>query len=150
MWSVFATAASNWLRHRDARLGAALAYYSVFSLGPLLLIVVSVAGLFFGGEAVGSAITNQFRDLLGPLGSQAVEAMLKGAGSTGKGIFSAVVGAVLLAVAALGVVVQLKDHSTPSGKRANPRARASGGICALIWCLSQAYSASAFSLLSPS
>jgi membrane protein len=50
MWSVLIAAASDWLRHRDARLGAALAYYSVFSLGPLLLIVVSVAGLFFGTD----------------------------------------------------------------------------------------------------
>jgi membrane protein len=109
MWSVLTAAASDWLRHRDARLGAALAYYSVFSLGPLLLIVVSVAGLFFGGEAVSGAITSQFRQLLGPLGSQAVEVMLKGASTTGKGVLSAVVGAVLLAAAALGVVVQFKD-----------------------------------------
>ena len=50
MWTVIKTAANDWLRHHDARLGAALAYYSVFSLGPLLLIVVSVAGFFFGGR----------------------------------------------------------------------------------------------------
>jgi membrane protein len=93
----------------DARLGAALAYYSVFSLGPLLLIVVSVAGLFFGGDAVREALTGQFRGLLGPTGSQAVEAMLKGASSPGSGLLSGVVGVILLLVAALGVVVQLKD-----------------------------------------
>jgi uncharacterized BrkB/YihY/UPF0761 family membrane protein len=79
------TAANDWLRHRDARLGAALAYYSVFSLGPLLLIVVSIAGLFFGEDAVRGALTTQFRSLLGPLGSQAIETMLKGAGSPASG-----------------------------------------------------------------
>jgi membrane protein len=109
MWTVIKQAASDWLRHRDARLGAALAYYSVFSLGPLLLIVVSVAGLLFGNDAVREALTGQFRALLGPTGSQAVEAMLKGAGSTGSGIFSGIIGVALLLVAALGVVVQLKD-----------------------------------------
>jgi membrane protein len=109
MWKIITRAASDWLRHHDARLGAALAYYSVFSLGPLLLIVASVAGLFFGGEAVREALTGQFRSLLGPTGSQAVEAMLKGASSTGSGIVSGIVGVVLLLVAALGVVVQLKD-----------------------------------------
>ena len=109
MWTVIKQAASDWLRHYDARLGAALAYYSVFSLGPLLLIVVSVAGLFFGGDAVRETLTGQFRALLGPTGSQAVEAMLKGTGSTGSGILSGIVGVVLLLVAALGVVVQLKD-----------------------------------------
>jgi membrane protein len=109
MWTVITRAASDWFRHHDARLGAALAYYSVFSLGPLLLIVVSIAGLFFGGDAVREALTVQFRALLGPTGSQAVEAMLKGAGSPGSGVLSGIVGVVLLLVAALGVVIQLKD-----------------------------------------
>ena len=45
---VLTNAVRDWFRHNDARLGAALAYYSVFSLGPLLLIVVSIAGLFSG------------------------------------------------------------------------------------------------------
>jgi len=80
MWNLLKTAGNDWLRHSDARLGAALAYYSVFSLGPLLLIVVSIAGLFFGEDAVRTALTAQFHSLLGPLGSQAVETMLKGAG----------------------------------------------------------------------
>jgi uncharacterized BrkB/YihY/UPF0761 family membrane protein len=109
MWTVVTQAANDWLKHHDARLGAALAYYSVFSLGPLLLIVVAVAGLFFGGDAVREALTGQFRSLLGPTGSQAVEAMLKGAGSTGSGVLSGIFGVLLLLVAALGVVVQLKD-----------------------------------------
>jgi membrane protein len=109
MWTLLRTAANEWLRHGDARLGAALAYYSVFSLGPLLLIVVSIAGLFFGEDAVRAALTAQFRALLGPLGSQAVETMLKGAGSPASGTFTAALGVVLLLVAAVGVVAQLKD-----------------------------------------
>jgi membrane protein len=106
---ILSEAAADWLKHKDARLGAALAYYSVFSLGPLLLIVVSIAGLFFGTERVTTAITGQFREMLGPVGSQAVEAMLKGAGSTTGGTITAIVGVALLLVAAIGVVVQLKD-----------------------------------------
>ena len=99
----------NWSRHRSARLGAALAYYSVFSLGPLLLIVISIAGIMFGQDAVRGSLTAQFRELLGPDGAQAVEAMLKGAASTQSGGIAAFVGVVLLLIAALGVVVQLKD-----------------------------------------
>jgi len=109
MWTLLKTAANDWLRHHDARLGAALAYYSVFSLGPLLLIVVSIAGLFFGEEAVRAALKAQFRSLLGPLGSQAIEAMLKGAGSPSSGTLTAAMGIILLLVAAVGVVAQLKD-----------------------------------------
>jgi len=69
MWKVRVTAGNDWVRHRDSRLGAALAYYSVFSLGPLLLIIVSIAGLFFGREAVATALNDQLRTLLGPAGS---------------------------------------------------------------------------------
>lgn len=109
MWNTLVAAGNDWLRHRDARLGAALAYYSVFSLGPLLLIVVSVAGLVFGRQSVADALNVQLRGLLGPAGSQAVEAMLQGAGAQSSGIIAAIVGVVFLLVAALGVVVQLKD-----------------------------------------
>jgi membrane protein len=109
MLAILTTAASNWSKHRSARLGAALAYYSVFSLGPLLLIVTAVAGFFFGADAVSGSLTAQFRSLLGETGSQAVEAMLKGAASPAASGLSALFGIVLLLVAALGVVVQLKD-----------------------------------------
>ena len=95
MWNVLITAYNNWSRHRSARLGAALAYYSVFSLGPLLLIVISIAGIMFGQDAVRGSLTAQFRDLLGPDGAQAVEAMLKGAASTRTGGIAAVIGVVL-------------------------------------------------------
>jgi len=106
---VLKTAIDQWFRHRSARLGAALAYYSVFSMGPLLLIVTSVAGLFFGADAVRGSLTAQFRSLLGEAGSKAVEAMLAGASSEQSGRLAAITGLVLLLVAALGVVVQLKD-----------------------------------------
>ena len=107
-WKILKTAIDQWFVHRSARLGAALAYYSVFSMGPLLLIVISVAGLFFGADAVRGSLTAQFRSLLGDTGSKAVEAMLAGASSDNPAA-SPPSPALLLLVAALGVVVQLKD-----------------------------------------
>lgn len=100
---------ADWSNHRVTRLGAALAYYSVFSLGPLLLIVTSVAGLLFGQDAVRGALTSQFNDLLGPTGARAIEVLLRGAAVEASGWMTAAVGVVLLIVAALGVVVQMKD-----------------------------------------
>ena len=84
-------------------------YYSVFSLGPLLLIVTAIAGFFFGADAVRGSLTSQFRSLLGETGSQAVEAMLEGAESATGGGLAAIFGVGLLIAAALGVVVQLRD-----------------------------------------
>jgi membrane protein len=108
-WKVLRAAVDQWFWHRSARLGAALAYYSVFSMGPLLLIVTSIAGLFFGADAVRGSLTTQFESLLGKTGSKAVEAMLAGASSERSGFLTGMIGVFLLLVAALGVVVQLKD-----------------------------------------
>ena len=62
---LFRDAALRWINHKAARLGAALAYYSVFSIGPLMLIAIAVAGLFFGAEAVRGQVSAQLTGLLG-------------------------------------------------------------------------------------
>ena len=95
--------------HKDARLGAALAYYSVFSLGPLILIAIAIAGLVFGAEAVQGQVLGTLKGLVGDTGTQAIEAMLKGADRPREGMVATVIGIGTLVFAAIGVVVQLKD-----------------------------------------
>jgi membrane protein len=51
-WSPLQETVSQWSEHKDARLGAPLAYYSIFSLGPLIVIAIAIGGLILGGEAV--------------------------------------------------------------------------------------------------
>src|SRR6476469_11269006 len=87
-WTVIKCAVDQWFQHRSARLGAALAYYSVFSMGPLLLIVTSIAGLLFGADAVRGSLSAQFSSLLGETGSKAVETMLAGASSEQSGMLA--------------------------------------------------------------
>lgn len=77
-------------------------------MGPLLLLVVAVAGFFFGQEAVRGSLTRQFVTLLGPGASKTVEGMLLGSTLHSKGV-AAVLGLVLVVFAAVGVVAQLKD-----------------------------------------
>jgi membrane protein len=77
--------------------------------GPSAADVISVAGFFFGADAVRGNLTAQFRSLLGDTGSKAVEAILVGASSPHTGRLAAVAGVILLLIAALGVVSQLKD-----------------------------------------
>jgi membrane protein len=60
-WTVVKEAAPNWSSHKDARQGAALAYYSVFSLGPIIVITIAVAGLLFGRDAVTSQVLPYLR-----------------------------------------------------------------------------------------
>ena len=108
-WGLFRDAALRWIDHKAARLGAALAYYSVFSIGPLMLIAIAVAGLFFGADAVRGQISAQLTGLLGEAGSKAVEGMLAGASQRQEGIAATIIGIVTLLLGATGVVVQLKD-----------------------------------------
>src|SRR5262245_59547893 len=89
---------------------AALAYYSVFSIGPLILIAVAIAGFAFGPEAVRNEVSAQIRALLGDTGARAVEAMLAGASNRPReGALATILGIGALLFAAIGVVVQLKD-----------------------------------------
>jgi membrane protein len=109
VWSLLKDTAANWSNHKAARLGAALAYYSIFSLGPLLVIAVAVAGLTFAQEAVRGEVSAELRALLGDAGAQAVNALLIGASKPREGILATVLGVGTLVFAALGLVVQLKD-----------------------------------------
>jgi hypothetical protein len=108
-WSIVKAAALQWVDHKDARLGAALSYYSVFSIGPLIVIAVAIAGLLFGQEAVSGEVTQGLKGLLGETGARAIEAMLTDASKPRQGIIATVIGVGTLIFAAVGVVVQLKD-----------------------------------------
>ena len=61
LWTVVKEAAENWSNHKDSRQGAALAYYSVFSLGPVIVIAIAVAGFFFGRDAVSGQVASSIR-----------------------------------------------------------------------------------------
>jgi membrane protein len=109
LWPVVKDAGLQWVAHKDARMGAALSYYSVFSIGPLILIAVAIAGLVFGREAVQGQVTDALRGLLGESGAQSISGMLASADRPREGIIATLFGIVTLVAAAIGVVVQLKD-----------------------------------------
>lgn len=91
------------------RLSAALAYYSVFSLAPLLIIAISIAGAIFGEDAARGAIEGQLTETVGRESAIAVQGMLKSAGQDGSSGMMALVGFAILLVTASGVFAQLKD-----------------------------------------
>jgi membrane protein len=109
LWPAAKTAVSDWSAHRSAKAGAAIAYYSIFSIGPLIVVVISVAALIFSREGVQREIIDAIRGLLGAKGAEAVNAMLTAAGKPSEGILASVIGTVTLVFAAIGVVVQLKE-----------------------------------------
>src|SRR5580704_2835729 len=109
VWLLVKCAAQNWADHKDARQGAALAYYSVFSLGPVTVIAVAIAGLVFGRDAAIGEVELRLTGLVGNVAAKAVDAMVIGASRPQQGLVATAVGAGILLFTAVGVVVQLKD-----------------------------------------
>jgi membrane protein len=102
-------AAVEWSNDNAPRLGASLSYYTIFSLAPLLLMVVAVAGLALGQEAAQGKIVAQLSGLLGVEAAKAIQAILEKAGQHGHGVVATTVGVVTLLVGATGVMVELQD-----------------------------------------
>ncbi len=109
IWSLVKQAAAAWKKDRAPSMGAALAYYTAFSLAPLLIIVIGVAGLVFGRDAAQAAIIGQVGGLLGADGGKAIDAMLTSASDLGSGVLATVVGVVMLIVGATTAFVELQD-----------------------------------------
>ena len=109
LWHLMRTALGDFSADRASTRGAAIAYYTTFSLAPLLLLVVAVAGLVFGEEAARGALVGQIGGLIGEDGARTLQDLMQSAGDTGQGIVSTVVSVVLLAVAATTVLAELQD-----------------------------------------
>src|SRR2546423_1016235 len=76
--ALFSEALDGWSVHKAPRLGASLAFYTLLSLTPLLLIVVSIGGLAFGPKAAESGLVQQVAELVGAPGAKAIQALLEG------------------------------------------------------------------------
>ncbi len=103
------TAVCSWLGDRAPTMGAAIAYYTVFSLAPILVMVIAVAGLAFGQKAAEGALFGELADLVGPESAGAVQALLRSASSTRSGIIATAVGIGTLIIAATAVFGELQS-----------------------------------------
>ena len=102
-------AVRQWSVHRAASKGAALSFYTLFSMAPVLVLVISIAGLFFGEQAARGEIFGQIQGLVGVQGAAAVETVLAATKRSGHGLFAAVTAVVLLVVGATTAFSELKD-----------------------------------------
>lgn len=101
---------SDWNEHKVPQMGAALAFYSILSLGPILLIALAGAALFFGQDAAHGKIIAQIDGMVGHEGARAIEDMIKdSAKRESTGMFAAAIGVVTLLFGASGVFGQLQD-----------------------------------------
>lgn len=108
-FGIFKQTISEFSQDKVPRLGAALAYYTIFSLAPLLLIVIAIAGLAFGHDAAQNKIFEQLRGVLGSTTAEGVQEMVKNAAKPKSGTVATVLGIATLLLGASGVFGQLKD-----------------------------------------
>jgi membrane protein len=109
VWSLLKDTGEDWVEDKASRLAGALAYYTLLSLTPLLVVAVSVAGLVFGEEAARGQIAAQLQGLVGPEAGQAIQAILANAKTPSSGILGTIFGGALLLFGASGVFGELQD-----------------------------------------
>jgi membrane protein len=108
LWNLFKTAFAYWREESPFQLAAALAYYTLFSLAPLLIILTGIVGLFSGTETAQNFIFGGLADLVGEQSAKTIQQTALNANRDGSGLFATIVGVALLLFGAGGVVTQLQ------------------------------------------
>src|SRR3546814_8834986 len=106
LWDLTKAAVNSWIDDYAPSMGAALAYYTMFSIAPLLLIVISIAGLVFGADAACGAIVDQLRTLMGDEGARAIQSLLKSVSQPGESVAATLFGLALLFLVAINVFAE--------------------------------------------
>ncbi|WP_229425184.1 MULTISPECIES: YihY/virulence factor BrkB family protein [unclassified Massilia] len=107
-WQIFKAAANAWIDDYAPSMGAALSYYTLFSLAPLLVLIIAIAGMVFGQDAAEGAIIAQLQGIMGQEGATAVQGLLKAAREPSTGIVASIVGGFLLLLGATAIFAELQ------------------------------------------
>lgn len=129
VWVLVKSAFTSWSQDHAQSMGAALAYYTMFSIAPLLLIVISMTGILFGPEAARGEIYGQLTHLMGEQGALGVQNLLESTNQPTEGVAATTIGIVLLLVGATTVFAELQDSLDRIWRAP---ARTGNGIWALI------------------
>jgi membrane protein len=108
VWGVVRDTVSDWITHNASSLGAALAFYTLFSIAPILVIAMAVAGSVFGPNVAETQVLDQMRGLLGDAGAKAVQSLLASAHQSGLKGVAAAIGVVTLLIGATSVFGELQ------------------------------------------
>ena len=100
---------TEWFADRAASKGAALAFYTLFSIAPVLVVVIAVAGFFYGHEAAQGQLVSELNGLVGAQGAEAIQLVLAGARDKKSGMWATVVATALLLFGATSAFAELKD-----------------------------------------
>ncbi|HVF82399.1 MAG TPA: YihY/virulence factor BrkB family protein [Flavisolibacter sp.] len=109
VWKSLKDAFKGFGDDKVTKLSASLAYYTVFSLAPLLIVIISIAGLVFGREAIQGSIDNQVQSFIGADAAKQLQEMIKSVAISGKGVIATIVGVVTLLIGATSIFAEIQD-----------------------------------------
>ena len=127
IWTMLKETVNGYIEDEALSRGAAIAYFTVFSIAPMLVICIAIAGLVFGQQAAQGAIVDQLQGLMGKQGAEAIQTMVASAGNKSSGIWATVIGIVTLLVTATGVFGEMQAALNVIWK-----AQAKAGVTALL------------------
>lgn len=129
LWASLKESFSGFSDHKATKLSASLAYYTTFSLGPLMIVIIFIAGRFFGEEAVQGQIYNQMKSFVGANAAEQIQTIIKNAAISNKSGIAAIIGVITLLIGATTVFGEIQDSiNSIWGVKAKPKA----GIMKLI------------------
>lgn len=108
-WRIAKRAGSDFLDDNGMKLGASLSYYTIFSIGPVLIIIISLAGIFFGKEAVQGKIYYQLNGILGSSAAIQIQDIIQNIEKSQLSASGAVIGFIVLIIGATGVFTEIQD-----------------------------------------
>ena len=133
LWQLVRQSVTAWSEDYASSMGAALAYYTLFSLAPLLLLVISIAGIVFGADAARGQVVTQLAGLIGQEGATAVQGLLKSASEPATSTLASIISIVMLLIGATSILAELQSDldriwrapevARPSGMRGLLRTR---------------------------
>lgn len=108
-WSILKDSFNSFMNDNAMRLSASLSYYTLFSLAPMLLVIIGLGGVFFGRDAVQGQVYNQINGLIGSDAAKQIQEILKNAQRSGQSSWAAIVGVVTLVIGATGTFAEMQD-----------------------------------------
>jgi membrane protein len=123
VWTSLKDSSKGFSDHKVTKLSASLAYYTTFSLGPLLIVIIYLCSIFFGREAVEGSVYTQMKSFIGPDSAAQIQTMIKNAAISGKNGLAATIGIITLLIGATTVFGEIQDSiNSIWGVKAKPKA----------------------------
>jgi len=123
LWASLKESFTGFSDHKVTKLSASLAYYTTFSLGPLMIVIIFIAGKFLGEDAVQGGIYTQMKSFIGPNAAEQIQTIIKNAAISGKSGIAAVIGVITLLIGATSVFGEIQDSiNSIWGVKAKPKA----------------------------